>query len=149
MRLFVRVALAMMGVVALAVVWLAYSLSANFENWPWTVRHAYRSGSFEGVTIGSTKGDAMEQILVRQKQGALDSVVFVDETGVLVAQDWAGSPLTAEAVQRVGRADHWHMRASVCVAHVTKPSGCHVELHFSRDRLRRIVYVTYFGPTDL
>jgi hypothetical protein len=81
----------MMLVVALAVAWLAYSVSATFENWPWTVRHTYRSGNFEGVTIGSTKADAMEQILLRQRQRALESVALIDDAGVLVAQEWAGS----------------------------------------------------------
>jgi len=145
---FGRVALKMMLVVALAVAWLAYSVSVTFENWPWTVRHTYRSGSFEGVTIGSTKADALEQILVRQRQCALDSVVLIDDAGVLVAQERAGGPLTADAVQRIGHADHWHMRSPVCGAHAMK-AFCSMELYFSQDRLLRIVYVSYFGPTDL
>lgn len=148
LRLIGRVALTMMLVVALAVAWLAYSVSATFENWPWTVRHTYRSGNFEGVTIGSTKADAMEQILLRQRQGALDCVVLIDNLGVLVAQGSAGSPLTADAVQRIGHADHWHMGSTGCSAHGMKPV-CSMELYFSRDRLLRIVDVSYFGPTDL
>jgi hypothetical protein len=100
--LFGRVALTMMLAVALAVAWLSYSFSAAFENWPWTVRHTYRSGSFEGVTIGSTKPYAMEQILLRRRQGALDSVVLIDDAGVLVTQESAGGPLKADAVQL-----HW------------------------------------------
>lgn len=149
MRVFSRVALTMILVVAIAVAWLAYSVSATFENWPWTVRHTHRSGNFEGVTIGSTKADAMEQIIVRQRQGVLDSVVFVDDLGVLAAQDSDGGPLTAEAVQRIGQADHWYIDSPVCISPVMKPSGCHMELYFSRGRLLRIVFVSYFGPTDL
>jgi hypothetical protein len=148
-KLLGRIALTMILVVALAVGWLAYSVSVSFENWPWTVRDTYRSGSFEGVTIGSTKTDAMEQILVRQGQGALDSVALIDDAGVLVAQERVGGPLTADALQRIGHADHWSIDLPVCVLHVMKLSGCHVELYFSRDRLIRIVYVSYFGPTDL
>jgi hypothetical protein len=147
-RLFGRAVLTMMLVVALALAWLAYSVSATFENWPWTVRHTYRSGSFEGVTIGSTKADALEQILVRQRQGALDSVVLIEDVGMLVAQEYSGGPLRAEAVQRIGNADHWHMRAPLCVAHAAK-AFCSMELYFSQDRLNRIVYESYFGPTDL
>ena len=145
LRLIGRVALTMMLVVALAVALLVYSVSATFENWPWTVRHTYRSGNFEGVTIGSTKADAMEQILLRQRQGALDSVALIDDAGVLVAQEWAGGPPTAEAVQRTGHADHWHMGSPGCSAHGMKPV-CSMELYFSRDKLLRIVYVSYFGP---
>jgi hypothetical protein len=148
MRVFVRVALAMMLVVALAIAWLAYSVSATFDNWPWTVRHTYRSGTFEGVTIGSIKADAMEQILLRQRQRALDSVALIDDAGVLVAQERAGSPLTADAVQRIGHADHWHMRSPVCGPHAMK-AFCSIELYFSQGRLIRIVYESYFGPTDL
>ena len=138
----------MMGIVALAVAWLGYSVSATFENWPWTVRHTYRSGSFEGVTIGSTKADAMEQILVRQRQGALDSVVLMEDAGMLVAQERAGGPLTTDAVQRIGHANHWYIGSPVCSVQIMKPS-CHLELYFSKDRLLRIVHVSYFGPTDL
>jgi hypothetical protein len=142
---FGRIVLTMILVVALAVVWLGYSVTATFENWPWTIRHTYRSGSFEGVTIGSTKADVMEQIPLRQRQGALDSVVLIDNAGMLVAQEQAGGPLTAEAVQRIGHADHWHLRAPVCVAHTMK-AFCSMELYFSHDRLIRIVYESYFGP---
>ena len=148
MGVFVRVTLTMMLIVALAVAWLAYSVSATFENWPWTVRHTYRSGNFEGVTIGSTKADAMEQILLRQRQGTLDRVALIDDLGVLVAQEAAGGSLTVGAVQRIGHADHWYIGTPVCSVQVTKP-GCHMELYFSQDKLRRIVYVIYFGPTDL
>lgn len=144
---FGRAALTMMVVVALAFVWLVYSLRVNFENWPWTVRDIYREGSFEGVTIGSRKADVMEQILARQREGALDSVAFIDDTRVLSAQERAGGPLTAEAAERIRRADHWHMY-SPCRAHVMKPI-CSMDLYFSDDRLLRIVYETYFGPTDL
>jgi hypothetical protein len=135
----------MMLVVAVAVAWLAYSVSANFENWPWTVCDTYRSGSFEGVTIGSTKADALEQIFVRQRQGALDSVLLIEDAGMLVAQERAGGPLTADAVQRIGHADHWHMRSPVCGAHAME-AFCSMELYFSHDRLVRIVYESYFGP---
>ena len=147
-RLFGRVALTMMGIVALAVAWLGYSVSATFENWPWTVRHTYRSRSFEGVTIGSTKADAMEQILVRQRQGALDSVVLMEDAGMLVAQERVGGPLIVDAVQRIGHANHWYIGSPVCSVQIMKPS-CHLELYFSKDRLLRIVHVSYFGPTDL
>ena len=97
MGVFVRVTLTMMLIVALEVAWLAYSVSATFENWPWTVRHTYRSGNFEGVTIGSTKADAMEQILLCQRQGTLDRVALIDDLGVLVAQEAAGGSLTVGA----------------------------------------------------
>jgi hypothetical protein len=148
MRAFGRVTLTMMLIVALAVAWLAYSVAATFENWPWTVRHTYRSGTFEGVTIGTTKADAMEQILLRQRQGTLNRVALIDDLGVLVAQERVGGPLTADAVQRIGHADHWYIGSPVCSGQVMKP-GCHIELYFSQERLLRIVYVTYFGPTDL
>jgi hypothetical protein len=138
----------MMALVALAVAWLAYSFSATFENWPWTVRHTYRSGTFEGVSIGTTKADAMEQILLRQRQGTLNRVALIDDLGVLVAQERVGGPLTGEAVQRIGHADHWYIGSPVCSVHAMQ-HGCHLELYFSQDRLLRIVYVTYFGPTDL
>jgi hypothetical protein len=75
-----------------------------------------RSGNFEGVTIGSTKADAMEQILLRQRQGTLDRVALIDDLGVLVAQEAAGGPLTVEAVQRIGHADHWYIGTPVCSA---------------------------------
>jgi hypothetical protein len=111
---------------------------------PWTVRHTYRSGTFEGVTIGSTKADAMEQILMRQRQRALDSVALIDDGGVLVAQESVGGPLT-DAVRRIGHADHWHMGSRACSAHVMKPV-CSMELYFSQDRLTPIVYESYYGP---
>ena len=143
-----RVALTILVIVALAVAWLAYSVAATFENWPWTVRHTYRSGNVEGLTIGSTKAVTMEQIVLRQWQGAPDCVVLFDNLGVPVAQGSAGSPLTADAVQRIGHADHWYLGLPVCGSHVMKP-GCHMELYFSQDRLIRIVYEMYYGPTDL
>jgi hypothetical protein len=145
---FGRAALTMFLVVALALAWLVLSFAATFENWPWTMRTTYRSGTHEGVTIGSSKADVMEQILLRQRQGALDSGVLIDDAGMIVVQERAGSPLTAVAVQPIERADHWHMRSPVCHSHVMKPI-CTMELYFSQDRLLRIVYVTYFGPTDL
>jgi hypothetical protein len=142
---FGRIELTMMLVVALAIAWLAYSVSVTFENWPWTVRHTYRSGSFEGVTIGSTKMDVMEQILRRQRQGGLDSVALIDDAGVLVLQERAAATLTADAVQRIRGADHWSMGSPGCGAH-DKNAICSMELYFSQDRLLRIVYVSYFGP---
>jgi hypothetical protein len=90
----------------------------------------------------------MEQILLRQMQGALDSVVLIDDAGVLVAQERVGSPLTAEARQRITRADHWSIRSRQCSDRVMKPI-CTIKLEFSNDRLLRIVHETYFGPTDL
>jgi hypothetical protein len=137
-RLLGRVALTIMLIVALAVAWLGYSVSATFENWPWTVRHTYRSGNFEGVTIGSTKADAMEQIQLRQRQGALDSVAFIDDLGVLVAQERAGGSLTADAVQRIGHADHWYLVSLARSVQLMKP-GRHMELYFSQHRQLRIV----------
>jgi hypothetical protein len=129
----------------LAVAWLAYSVSATFENWPWTVRHTYLSGSFDGVTIGLTKADVMEQILLRQRQRALDSVALIDAVGVLVTQERAGAPLTAEVAERMEHADHWHMRSPRCGAQDMNLAFS-IELYFSQDRLLRIVYVSYFGP---
>jgi hypothetical protein len=140
--------LTMMLVLALGVAWLVYSFLGTFENWPWTMRQIYRSGSIEGMTIGSTKADTMDQILLRQKQGALDTVVLIDDAGVLVAQEHAGSPLTTDASQRITHADHWSIRSRQCGDHMMKPI-CTIKLEFSNDRLLRIVHETYFGPTDL
>jgi hypothetical protein len=89
----------------------------------------------------------MEQILRRQRQGTLNRVALIDDAGVFVAQETAGGPLTAGAVQRIGHADHWYIGSPLCSAQDMKP-GCHMELYFSQDRLLRIVW-TYFGPTDL
>jgi hypothetical protein len=91
----------------------------------------------------------MGQILVRQRLGALDSVVLIEDAGMLVAQERAGGPLRADAVQRIGHADHWYIDSPMCVSHVMKPSGCHMDLCFSQGRLLRIIFVSYFGPTDL
>jgi hypothetical protein len=144
-KVFGRIALVLMLLVSASVAWLGYSISAGFENWPWTVRDTYRSGNFEGIIVGSTKASTVQQIFAGQKQGALDRIVFMEDAGMLDAQENPGSPLTGNAVQRMGHADHWHLAFPGCRADGTRPI-CSIELYFSQDRLVRIVHERYFGP---
>jgi hypothetical protein len=110
---------------ALAAFGIFLSVMTNFGTWPWTVRHSYATGGFQGLGIGDTKRVTRNQI------GILKSRVSTSGRTIAFRES----------------ADRWILDAPECPAFLHPV--CTVDLYFSNDRLIRIVRETYYGPTDL
>ncbi|HLA70183.1 MAG TPA: hypothetical protein VK624_01650 [Steroidobacteraceae bacterium] len=120
----------------------------TFDNWPWTVRHAYDSGAFAGVSIQSTKEQTFEQVLAMQREGKLGKLALIDPEGVFVAQQAAMDDVRGANRERLMKADLWYLDTSVCECPTIRACDrtCEVELNFEGDRLVRIVHSAYSGP---
>ena len=148
-RSFIRRLSLGVGTCALAgLVWLMYSFGMSFDNWPWTVRHAYDSGTFAGVSIQSTKGQTFEQVLAVQREGKFGKLVLIDSEGVFVVQPAAMEDVRGDNRERLMKADLWYLDTSLCECPTSRTCDrtCRVEFNFKGDRLVRLVHSAYSGP---
>lgn len=143
-----RTLLILVGTVCAGIVWLGYSIGAEFENWPWTVNHTYRSGEFGGIAVPSTRQQVLDRILAGQSAGRFGKIALIDDEGIEVVQDDAAHAIRAGMSDRLGRASVWVFDTEICECQFELDSKCtcNVRLYFKGEELTKLVHSEYSGP---
>ena len=117
---------------------LVYSVTQNFDNWPWTTTSVYREGGYLGFEIGEPKRAIFDQVIRNQKAGLLVDLLIVEPGVNTSATKYKGYRVKPEDFNRVAMTDNWYFGIGGC--------NCWGYLDFTNSRLSKITKHKYRGP---
>ncbi len=102
--------------------------------------HSESHSEFLGFRVGMSKGDAFTAVLRNQKAGRIRNLEVIDEAPMTYDEKYHGVPILPTDYPRLESFSEWHSGLSDC--------NCWVRLHFTGDRLAKIVTHEWTGPTE-
>ena len=132
--------LALVGLTGiLVIIFMAYSVAVTFDNWPWTRKQSFTSGSYLGLTIQSGKRQTFDKAIDLQNNDLITVLELHDQEPTTYAKKYKGNPILVSDYERVSKSNRWFLALVGC--------NCWLILKFEDDQLKDVTRYDYYGPT--